>query len=82
MLIILIKAKFYTEVSKTRQANFRIKEMLMFYRTKRREGKTVQMKIKSSDHARMKTYKKKVKISLFQSDFLSITKLSDDLIVK
>lgn len=39
------------------------------------------MKIKSSDHARMKTYKK-VKISLFQSDFLSITKLSDDLIVK
>lgn len=25
MLIILIKARFYTEVSKTKQANFRIK---------------------------------------------------------
>lgn len=40
------------------------------------------MKIGSSDHARMKKRTKKEKISLFQSDFLSITKLSDDLIVK
>lgn len=31
MLIILIKARFYTEVSKTKQANFRLK-MLKFYK--------------------------------------------------